>query len=221
MRYRRIFNLGFILFCGLGLAALPGPVNADWTAEWLFGGAWNAGTTLEIQQAGEPDLAFDAEFSSKPFEQPLFWALRVGWEGERHGWALDLNHHKLILENPPPEVETFSITHGYNLVTVQHAWLRPGWRFFALAGAVVAHPESTIRGLRKDEKTGWFDSGYEVAGPVIGGGAATAWSLGSVFEIAFEGRVTWSTVNVDVATGQASLDNLAFHLLLGPRIRLR
>lgn len=205
----------------LAFAAMPYPAAADWTGELLFGGAWNAGTTLEIQQAGEPDLSFDADFSTKPFEQPLYWALRVGWEGEGHGWALDLHHHKLILENTTPEVESFTITHGYNLLTAQHAWLRPGWRFFALAGVVVAHPESTIRGLKKDEKTGWFNSGYEVAGPALGGGVATAWRLSSAFEIVFEGRVTWSTVDVAMASGRAQLDNFAFHLLVGPRFRIR
>ncbi len=79
----------WILIC---LAVAPNPASADWAGQWLFGGAWNAGTTLKIQQEGEPDLAFNADFSTKPFEQPLYWALGVGWEGERHGWALDLHH---------------------------------------------------------------------------------------------------------------------------------
>jgi len=216
MRHGLLVGLTLGVACGV----MPGTLFADWTGEFLLGGAVNAGTTMRVEQEGHPDLEFDAEFSTQPFEQPLYWALRLGWEGERHAWALDLHHHKLILENPPPEVESFSITHGYNMLTGQHAWLRSRWRFFAMLGVVIAHPESTIRGEKKDENTGWFDLGYEAAGPVVGGGIATSLRLGSVFELAIETRITWSTVGVGVANGRATLDNLAFHLLLGPRIRL-
>ena len=89
-----------------------------------------------------------------------------------------------------------------------------------MLGVVIAHPESTVRGEQKDESTGLFNAGYEVAGPVLGGGMATSLRLGSRFEIVVEGRMTWSTVSVDVARGDADLDNLAFHILLGPRLRL-
>lgn len=205
---------------GAAILLIASPATASWTGEWLIGTAVNRDTSLEIEQAGQPDLSLDAEFATRPFEQPLYWALRVGWEGERHAWALDLHHHKLILENPTPEVESFSITHGYNLLSAQHAWLRRGWRFFALLGVVVAHPESTVRGQPKDESTGWWSAGYELAGPVMGGGASVALRVGSILELNLEGRVSWSTVAVDVAGGRAGLDNLAFHLLLGPRIRV-
>ena len=211
-----------VMMLAMVVVGMPvGVARADWTGELLFGGAWNADTTLKVQQDGQPDLDFAAEFSTRPFEQPLYWALRLGWEGERHGWAVDLNHHKLTLQNPVPEIQSFSLTHGYNLLTGQHAWLWPRWRCFALLGVVVAHPESTIRGEKKDEGTGLFNAGYELAGPVIGGGLSTTLRLGSSFEIVAEGRVTWSTVRVDVAGGTATLDNLAFHILLGPRLRLR
>jgi hypothetical protein len=204
----------------LGAALLAGPARADWTAEWLFGGAINASSEMTITQLDEPTLRFEAEFATKPFEPPLYWDFRVAWEGERHGWALDLQHHKLILENPPPEVESFSITHGYNLLNAQHLWLRPGWRFFVLLGVVVAHPENTVRGLTLEENTGWFDAGYEVSGPVMGGGVGKSLRIGSFLELALEVRVTWSTVGVDVADGLATFDDLALHLLLGPRFRL-
>jgi hypothetical protein len=209
-----------LLLFAVAAAFHSAPAHADWTGEWLLGVAWNADTELWIRQDNQPDLRFEAEFSTKPFEQPIYWALRVGWQGERHGWALDLLHHKLILENTTPEVESFSITHGYNLLTAQHIWLRSRWRWTAMLGVVVAHPESTVRGLKKDESTGWHDAGYEVAGPVVAGGVATSFRLGSIFEIAVEARATWSQVSVDVAEGRANLDNFALHLLLGPRLRI-
>ena len=214
---RRAAILLLILVVGIP----GGAARADWTGDLLFGGAWNADTTLEIRQHEQPELKFAAEFSTRAFEQPVYWALRLGWEGERHGWALDLNHHKLILDNPPPGIQSFSLTHGYNLLTGQHAWLWPKWRCFVLLGVVVAHPESSIRGEQKDESTGLCTAGYEVAGPVVGGGLATAMRLGARFEVVVEGRMTWSTAQVDVAHGEASFDNLAFHILLGPRLRLR
>jgi hypothetical protein len=207
-----------VLFLVAVLYAVP--ACADWTVEFLLGGAINAPTEMTIEQANEPPLDFDAEFVTEPFKQPIYWDFRLAWEGERHGWALDLQHHKLILENPPPEVENFSITHGYNLLNVQHIWLRPQWRFFVLLGIVVAHPESTVRGLEYDESGGWFNAGYHANGPVMGGGVGHSVRISSFLDLALEARVTWSTVGVDVADGLATLDNLALHLLVGPRSRI-
>lgn len=193
---------------------------AEWTAELFFAGAANADSRLEIEQAGEPDLDFTARWATRPFEQPLSWALRLGREGERHGWALELYHHKIYLENGPPEVESFSVTHGTNLITVQHAWIRPRWCFRALAGVVVAHPENTVRGRRWPEDGGLFGKGYHLAGPVLGGGAGVTLPVAGPLGLAAELRLTHAWLSVDVVEGKARTRNLAVHFLLGPRLAI-
>jgi hypothetical protein len=206
-----------ILIVALLLAGAV-PACADdtrWSAEFLLGAAWNATTPVKITQAGQPDLEFDADFRTDPFEQPLYWALRFNHHRQGRIWSLELHHHKLILKNPPPEVKDFSITHGTNIVSLQHAWLRPRWRYLVLAGVVVAHPENTVRGLKLPED----EVGYQLTGPALGAGVGAHLALTSWLDLNGEARVTVAWIRVDVVDGRASFTNLAFHLLLGPRVR--
>lgn len=193
--------------------------GTDHTAELLLGGAWNADSSLRIVQGGHDDLEITADWSTRPFEQPLYWALRFGREGESHGFALELHHHKVYLENPTTEIQSFSVTHGTNIVSLQYRWLRPRWSALALAGIVVAHPENTVRGERLGESGGLFDAGYHLAGPALGMGAGSALPMASWLELAAEARITAAWISVDVVGGEARFTNLAFHLLVGPRVR--
>jgi len=192
---------------------------AGWTAEVLTGTAANARSDLTVEQAGYPDIDFRARWSTRPFEQPFYWAVRLGWHGERHGWAVELHHHKVYLDNPPPDIDAFSVTHGTNLVTLQHHWLWPRWRWLVLAGMVVAHPENTVRGRKLPETGGLFDGGYHLAGPVVGAGGQVAWPVAGWLDLVAEGRATMAWLTVDVVGGEARFHDLAFHLLVGPRVR--
>ena len=191
---------------------------ADWTGEFLFGGAFNANSTLEISQAGQPDLRFDASWETRPFQQPLYWALRLGHERGRHGFALELHHHKIYLRNGSEEVESFSISHGLNFITGQYRWRHARWHLLGLAGIAAAHRESTVRGLAVEESGGWFNGGYEPTGPVLGVGAGSTVRLYGPLEVALEIRLVQSWISVDVAQGRADTTNFALHLLAGPRL---
>ena len=207
-----------ILLTLTGLAATAAAEPANWSASWLFGTAWNVPGRLEIRQSGQDDLVFDAEFATRPFEQPLYWAVRINRQQGRHAWSLELHHHKLVLENPPPEVGSFSITHGTNIVSVQHAWLRPRWRHLLLAGVVIAHPENTVRGRKLPEEGGIFGVGYQLAGPALGVGAGARVPLTGWLDLDLEARITAAWLEVDVVDGRATHTNLALHFLVGPRI---
>ncbi|MEJ2181205.1 MAG: hypothetical protein P8Y28_12430 [Gammaproteobacteria bacterium] len=43
-----------------------------------LGNAWNADRTLTVKQDGYPGITFDAEFDTKAFECPIYYALRFG-----------------------------------------------------------------------------------------------------------------------------------------------
>ncbi len=75
---------------------------------------YNVPMPIVIRQTGQPDLRLTARFSTRPFFEVPYYGVKVGvtrklWAGE-----LELVHHKLYLDNRPPEVDTFEITHGYN-----------------------------------------------------------------------------------------------------------
>jgi hypothetical protein len=218
--------LGSLLAIGPGASAAAAPATAPasdgratWTFDVLFATAVNADSRLVIRQAGDPDLDFTARWSSQPFATPWLWSLRVGREGERHAWALDFHHHKLFLENPPPEVQSFNISHGTNYVTAQHAWLRPRWRYFALAGLAFVHPENIVRGETWPETGGPIDSGHTITGPVVGGGVGAHVPIARWLHLTAEVRVTYAWLTTDVVGGDARTHNLALHLPIGVRLR--
>lgn len=206
---------------GVLFSALVFPCGRDaaasrWTAGFLLGGAWNADSRLRIEQGDFPEIDFDAKWETRPFDQPLYWALRFGQEKGRRGWALELMHHKIYLRNPPPDVQSFSISHGLNYLTLQRAWLRERWHALVAIGLTAAHRENTIRDRRLAETGGAF-GGYEITGPVLGVGIGSEIALGSSASLVGEVRIVHSWFRVDVVDGLAKGRNLALHLLFGPR----
>lgn len=214
----------FIVLCATLVASAPAAGASEetrptWTVEYLVALGINADSRLRIQQAGYPDIALDAQWSSRPFHTPYLWMLRAGREGRRHGWALELHHHKLFLQNKPPEVQDFNITHGTNFLTAQHSWLRHRWRWFALAGAVIAHPEGTVRGMPFEEKSGFLGTGYSLTGPVLGGGVGASLPVTSWLHVSGEARVTHAWIRAKATDGHVQVRNLAFHLPIGAKLR--
>lgn len=176
-----------------------------------LGGAWNAPLPLVVRQEGEPELRVDARWSTRAFEFPLYYGARAAWERGASAWALDLIHHKLHLANPPSEIESFSVSHGYNLLTVERRDARRSRVRGVAAGVVLAHPESRVRGRRLAERGGLWRSGYHVAGPCVAvlGGLRRPVRGGWFWTL--EARATLAYARVPVAGGSARVPNLALH----------
>jgi len=192
------------------------PAMTRFSFDFFFGFPINLNSNLKITQEGQEDLEFTAHWKSEPFKQPLYWDIRLAyWTSESRGWALDLMHNKLILENPPNEVQGYSQTHGYNMVTVQRLWVLSGNLVSAAAGVVFAHPESTVRGQVFPETGGDIGGGYYLTGPMVGGGFGRRFGLTDLFFVSLEGRVTLSYTTTPVQGGESSLTLLGFHGLFG------
>ncbi|NNF07327.1 MAG: hypothetical protein HKN21_11250 [Candidatus Eisenbacteria bacterium] len=185
--------------------------------ELLGGAVQNAGTPLTLKERGQPDLEFTASFRSEPFVSPIYYAIRIGLADSP--WRLEFNHHKLFLEHPPEPIDFFSVTHGFNIVTLQYTKqvkmidLRVG------AGPVFGHPESTVRGRSYDQSRGILGTGYRVIGPALLLGAGTDFELSERFSLVGEGRSTVAPVHVPVNGGSARFTNVAFHFLFGLGVR--
>jgi hypothetical protein len=190
------------------LAPIPLAAEQGWTFQGSAGVVSNLESRLTIRQDGFETIRVDADYETRPFEDPPYYSLRVGrWSG-RGGWEVELTHHKLYLRNPPPEVEHFAISHGYNLVTVNHAWDLRSFIVRLGAGAVAAHAESSVRGES-------FESGYHVTGPAFQAGVEKRLSLGDRWFLSLEGRITTARARVPVAGGEADAPNTALHGLVG------
>jgi hypothetical protein len=188
-----------------------------WAVEARLGNAWNAPLAARVRQPGAATLNLDPRWSTRGFRTPLYYGVRVARIGARATWAVDLTHHKLFLENPPAEVQTFSISHGYNLLTIQRWTERRRWFWGGGAGVVVAHPESEVHGRRFDERRGLFRDGYFAAGPTLAGFAGRTLGSRDRLRLVAESRLTYSHAEVPIAGGHARVPNLALHGAAGAR----
>ena len=206
-----------LLLAAAMLAAAQPAAGAEWGVQILFGGPLNLRTPLTIRQSGEPDVHARARWETRPLERPIYYGVGGFRRDGGREWALELLHHKLHLRDPPPEVQRFSISHGYNLLVASYGielarglWTRVG------GGAIVAHPESTVRGRTLDEGRGLFGLGYHLAGPALSAGLEGRVPLGTErLRLALGGRFTGGYAVVPIEGGRAHVPNLAFHATAG------
>ncbi|MCX7817396.1 MAG: hypothetical protein N2317_07805 [Syntrophales bacterium] len=206
----------FRLFAIIFFLSLPGYTFAgDKLCLQVFGGtAYNFKTRHVIRQDGADTVRFNAKYDTKAFETPVYWSLRAGLWDKKNSWELELVHHKLYLKNNPPGVEHFSITHGFNLLTVNRAWLFPWFIGRLGGGVVVTHPESTIHGKTFEQSGGIID-GYYISGPTAQVALEKRLYIGKNLFLSAEGKFTLSWVRVPVKDGHSELWNSAVHALLG------
>ena len=189
--------------------------SANWILEGFLGTAWNLPTSLTIVQEGYPKITLTAHYEEKTFEGSPYYTLRIGRWSKNRAWELELVHHKIFLDNPPAEVQRFSISNGFNILTINRAWDTGKfiWRFGI--GLVVTHPESTVRGRSFDESKGIFGQGFYISGAAIQGAVGKRIFLWKGLFASLEGKITVSYVRVPIVDGHANVPNVAGHILVG------
>jgi hypothetical protein len=173
---------------------------------------YNVPMPVVLRQTGQPDLRLTAHFSTRPFCEVPYYDIKVGVA--RGPWAceLELIHHKLYLDNRPPQVDTFEITHGYNPILlnvvreVRGVGLRTG------AGILLAHPQSTIRGLRFPETGGIL--GWYASGPAAQISVSKWFDLNRRLFAGLEGKVAGAWARVPIVNGRADVPNVSLHALV-------
>jgi hypothetical protein len=206
---------------GAILTAGPSPAVGDERLEvaGFLGASTSFGNGVDLSQAGHPTIHASGTYASRSFEFPLYYAVRFSWLRDALHVELQLVHHKLLLIDPPAEVQQFEISHGFNLLTVNyvsHALpvdLRLG------VGVVLAHPESIVRGQVGPEGGGVFGSGYHLTGPAFVLGSGRAFSVAPRLVLLPEVFLSAARARVSVAGGEASLFDVALHGLLGVGFR--
>ncbi|MBM3331588.1 hypothetical protein FJY68_07010 [candidate division WOR-3 bacterium] len=171
--------------------------------------AYNVPLPLVIRQSGHPDLRLTAHHATRPFFEVPYYDVKVGVARRQWACELELIHHKLYLVNRPVEVDTFEITHGYNPILVNVVRdagvvsLRGG------VGILLAHPQSTVRGLRFPETGGIL--GWYVSGPAAQVGLSKSWELGQRISAGVEGKLVGAWARVPIVNGSADVPNLSLH----------
>ncbi len=200
---------------GALFAAAPVRAEDGWAFELYGGSAYSVATPRKIRQSGQSDSELTAHYATRPWTDSPYYAFRFGRWANGRAWEVELLHDKLYLKNPPPEVQLFEITHGFNVLFVNRAWLRHGivWRLGG--GVVIAHPENTIRGRSLPGDEGNLGDGFYLTGPALQFAAARRVPLGRRFFFAVEGKTTAAYARVPVEGGHAVAPNVALHGLLG------
>ena len=209
MREIRIALLHFLLLA----AILPTGVQAQWTFEMFLGSAWSMPTPLSIHQHGEERIYLVARYDTKPLKESPYYAWRIAKWKQNRAWEFELVHHKLYMRNPPDEVQHFEVSHGYNLITVNRAWLQRGFIWRVGAGIVATHPETTIRGKRLPWGEGL--DGFYISGLTVQAAIEKKFYIwGRLFGV-LEGKFTASYAVVPIQDGSAYVPNVAIHGLFG------
>jgi hypothetical protein len=160
------------------IVALTLPLQArcePWSFEAYLGDAFNFGSRLHIEQDGGYSRSLRADYKTRGFDPPLYYLLRAARWHEGRAWEASLTHHKLYLTNPPDGVAALSISHGFNIISLNRAARAGDWVYRAGAGPVVTHAEAVINGVA-------YDGPYRLSGAALLAGGGWRMDLGrSIF----------------------------------------
>ena len=173
---------------------------------------YNVPMPIVIRQAGQPDIRLTARFSTRPLHEVPYYDVKLGVVHRRWAYEIELIHHKLYLDNRPPEVDTFEITHGYNPILLNAVRQQWGVSFRVGAGILLAHPQSTVRGLRFPETGGVL--GWYVSGPAAQFGVSKQLDFSPRFYAGVEGKFVGAWARVPIVEGNADVPNLSLHGLV-------
>ena len=207
--------------CAVTALLLAGSAGTSPAQQWRIaagvGLALNAPLPLTIRQDSAATIRLRARFATHAFARPLYYLVRIERVRRERSWGAELVHHKLYLENKPPEVQRFDISHGFNLLSVSYGVERGrGFGRFGL-GAVLTHPENVIRGRTLAEPQHLL-GGYYFSGPMaqLALGVAGGDRLGAFGET----KLVGAHARVPVAGGSSQFWHLSAHAIGGLQGRL-
>ena len=201
-----------------GLIFISGAANSQacWSFDINGGIPVNISLPMAIYQAGEVAIKIpSARFSSEPFVLPPFWDWRFCRTGSKGFWELESIHNKLYLKNRPDEIQEFSISHGYNIFTVNRGWKFGKYGMRIGLGCAFAHPESEILHRIFRESGNFLNTSYHLSGPVLNIGLNRRWYIIRRLFFQTEIKNTFSYVHVPLAGGHADFFTSSFYLTAG------
>jgi hypothetical protein len=173
--------------------------DADWYVEGSAGFVHNFSTELKIDA-----LTIDADYETRSFEGPLYYSVRAG----SARWDVELIHQKIYLKNPAGEVQSFSVSHGYNLILLNHGWRIDDFIIRVGGGAILGHPEIRIR-------ENFFEPGYKLTGPAFQVSVQKRFSVSNRFFFSAEGKISAARAHFSIEQSRISAPNIALHALFG------
>lgn len=200
------------LLLSLWACAAGSAIAAErWSLEGYLGDAYNFRSRLRITQDGGYSRSISADYRTNGFESPMYYVVRgARWEEDR-AWELSLTHHKLYLQNPPPGVTALSVSHGFNILTVNRAFRSGDWTYRFGAGPVITHAEGTINGID-------YDGPYKLSGAALlaGGGWRFYVARSTFFSLEVAATAAYASPTMSgPLSAEIKATNFAIHGLAG------
>jgi len=214
MIVNRHILFSFICFCLF--SSIIAQEKRKWSFEFLPGIALVPPMPLQIEQDGFNDITRTARYKTESLQLPIYYSYRLGSCKNNRGWSLEMNHLKIFLKNTNNEIQQLSVSHGYNQVFLNHHIQKDKYTWIIGAGAVIGHPESTIRNQTYTEKGGLFNDGYYLAGIALQGAMHYPLINTKYFCLPLEAKMSAGYGTVPIVNGKAHIPVIAFHLLMGP-----
>jgi hypothetical protein len=215
MAMTRMRSLSAVI--ALTLPLLCAAADGHWSLEAYVGDAYNFRTRLEVEQDGGYSRSLRADYETRGLDRPLYYVLRAArWQGAR-AWEVSLIHHKLYLTNPPDGVAALSISHGFNIFSLNRGGRSGHWTYRLGAGPVVTHAEAMINGVR-------YDGPYRLAGAAMLAGGGRRFELGRSVFLSLELMATAAHARAKLPgspQAKISTTNAALHAVGGIGIDFR
>ncbi len=233
-----------VMLAGL-VVCLPASARADWIASVYLGHAWTRSSTVTLTLPDRQTAIEIAgvEYRAESLRSPQYYGYRVTWVPDRHRWIgieAEVIHAKVFAEADgsvrirgtlrgaevdasfllSSVVQRLAMSHGLNFIFVNVALRRElgpvdsrGMARFVIvvrAGAwpTVAHAESTIDHVANRDEYQSGGLGTQVASGI----EATVWRRLAVLG---EYKFTWTSPELDVAGGQATVPARSHHVVAG------
>lgn len=178
--------------------------DADWHIEGSAGFVHNFSTDLKIDV-----VTINADYETRSFEGPLYYSIRAGFSR----WDIELIHQKIYLQNPAGELQSFSVSHGYNLILLNHGWWIDDFIIRVGGGAILGHPEMRFR-------ENFFEPGYKLTGPAFQVSVQRKFPVSNRLFLSAEGKVTAGRAHFSINESEISAPNIALHALFGFGVQL-
>lgn len=188
-----------------------------WSFELQFGVVHSLKLPLAFYQNGYPDIKVSkADFYSEPLNDPPYWDWRFTKWFKNKSIEFEAIHHKFYLRNLPADVQRFGISHGYNMVMINHGRQFGKYIIRAGAGSALVHGESTVRGKVYPEGPGFDIKGYRLRGLSINLAVARQIKISKTFFVNTELKMNAAVANIPIVDGHARVHIVVFQFIVGP-----
>jgi hypothetical protein len=181
--------------------------QSRWSFELQAGTVYSLNLPLIIRQSGYPDIKIKrADYDSEPFKTPPYWNIRVTKWWKKKSIEVEFVHHKFYLRNKPAEVQRFGISHGFNMLFLNHGREIGKYILRGGVGTSFIHAENTVRGMKYPEAEKFDLGSHDVRGIALNLSCARQIKLNKTFFFNAEAKLHAAVADVPVVNGSAQLE---------------